>query len=93
VRNVPAFVLQKDLMAHEAPRLSEVYRRSHVGRGVMNGIYKVCVGGDGKVTGVTPVKSIEGADDEVAESIRETWRYKPQASALCALVPVPLEVK
>lgn len=60
---------------------------------ILRSIYKICVGTDGKVSHVSPIKSIdkaiylEGEDKNIIQNIRQ-WRYKPQKIELCYLHPI-----
>lgn len=91
-RNVPPFVLDRDLIKREPPHLSDIFKTAHRGMS-LSGMYRVCVGMDGHVTKVEPVKSIVGADEEITEGIREGWTFKPQRAPACALYTVPVTVK
>jgi protein TonB len=83
VKNVPAFAMKGRVIDQPLPRIrNEAFKQSHRGS-TINGLYKVCVGLDGKVYEVTPVKPIEGVDEEVMESIKEGWLYKPQDTRVC----------
>ena len=44
--------MQNGYNSHPDLRLSEVFRQSHKGRGQLVGLYKVCVGRDGRVPSV-----------------------------------------
>jgi protein TonB len=81
-KNVPPFVIARDQLEHPNPRMSEVFKQSHRGQTV-SGMYKVCIGQDGHVFEVTPVKAIPGADDEIIGTIREEWLYKEQSVPVC----------
>jgi protein TonB len=87
-RNVPAFAIQRDLIRQTPPRLSDVFRQRHRGGERLAGVYRVCVGRDGKVTQVIPVQGIAGADTDIADGIREGWLYKPQPVPVCFLYNV-----
>jgi protein TonB len=92
-RNVPAFVLQRALTSQAQPRFSDIFRQSHKGKGRLVPLYRICVGEAGRVTAVEVVRGLGTGDDEVVESIREGWTFRAQASPVCALMPVPIEIK
>jgi protein TonB len=91
-RNVPPFVIQRDLLQQTPIHLSEVFKNSHRAAGVMNGMYKVCVGTDGHVYEVEAVKSVPGADEDIIEGMKEGWLYKPQQVPVCFLYNVPIAI-
>ncbi len=83
-KNVPAFVMDREVLQKPSPRLSEVFKQSHR-NSTVNGMYKVCVGLDGHVYEVTPVKGIPGADEDVVQGIKDGWLYKPRQVPACFL--------
>ena len=83
-KNVPPFVIARDMIRQAQPRMSEMFKAAHRGQSV-NGMYKVCVDTDGKVYEVVPVKAIDGANDEIIEGIKADWLYKPQQVPVCFL--------
>jgi protein TonB len=90
-KNVPIFVIQRDMIRQVSPRMSEVFNLQHRGQTV-TGMYKVCVDTDGSVYEVTPVKSLAGADDEIVEGIKGGWLYKPQQVPVCFLYNMVVSV-
>lgn len=91
-KNVPPFVIARDLIRQAPPRMSSVFKEGHRGQTV-NGLYKVCVGTSGEVYEVTPVKPIEGATNEIVEGIRADWLYKPQQVPVCFLYNMVVTVQ
>jgi protein TonB len=91
-KNVPAFAIAKDLLRQVAPRMSEVFHESHRGQTV-TGLYKVCVDLDGSVYEVTPVKAIDGANDEIVDGIKTGWLYKPQQVPVCFLYNMVVRIE
>ena len=83
-KNVPPFVIARDAIQSPMPRMTEIFRESHRGQQT-GGLYKVCVGTDGHVYDVAVVKSVAGADEQIAETLREEWLYKPQPVPVCFL--------
>lgn len=92
-KNVPAFVIQRDVLQQDPIRLSEVFKAAHRGGPTITGMYKVCVALDGRVYEVTPVKKIPGADDDIISGIKDGWRYKPQQVPICFLYSIPITIQ
>ncbi len=91
-KNVPPFVIQRDVLQQTPIHLSEVFKNSHRSSGVMTGMYKVCVGTDGHVYEVEAVKSVPGADEDIIDGMKEGWLYKPQQVPVCFLYNVPIDI-
>ena len=91
-KNVPAFVVQRDMLQQTQPNLPEVFKQAHRGQ-AMAGMYRVCVGTDGHVFEVGIVKSVPGADEAIVSCVRESWLYKPQAVPVCFLYNMPITVQ
>jgi protein TonB len=91
-KNVPPFVIARDLIRQSPPRMSEVFKQGHRGQTV-TGLYKVCVDTTGEVYEVTAVKGIEGATDEIVEGIRADWLYKQQSVPVCFLYNMVVTVQ
>src|SRR5712692_8113995 len=91
-KNVPIFVIQRDMIRQVSPRMSEVFNLQHRGQTV-TGMYKVCVDTDGSVYEVTPIKSVPGADDEIIEGIKAGWLYKAQQVPVCFLYNMVVTVQ
>lgn len=92
-KNVPAFVIQRDLVRQTAPRLSEVFKNARRGLPPVLGVYKVCIHTSGRVYEVTAVTSVPGADEDIIRGIREGWEYKPQQVPVCFLYNIPIQVQ
>jgi protein TonB len=91
-KNVPAFVVQRDMLRQSQPNLPEVFKQAHRGQALV-GMYKVCVGTDGHVFEVAVIKSVPGADDAITSSVREGWLYKPQSVPVCFLYNMPITIQ
>jgi protein TonB len=91
-KNVPPFVIARDMLRQDPPRMSDVFKQSHRGQTV-SGLYKVCVDTDGHVYEVTPVKPVEGANDEIVDGIKADWLYKPQQVPVCFLYNMVVSVQ
>ena len=92
-RNVAAFVIQGQIIRQDPLQLSEVFKESHRGTGPIVGMYRVCVGLDGHVYQVVPVKSVPGADQDIIDGIKQGWVYKPQQVPVCFLYNMPIEIE
>ncbi len=90
-RNVPAFVMEKDLVTRGAVRLPESFKTTHRGES-FSGLYRICVGTNGRVSSVDTVKSVPGADTAVIDGVKDSWVYKPQTIASCFLYTMPIRV-
>lgn len=92
-KNVPPFVIQRDVVRQVPPRLSEVFKQMHRNSGTITGMYRICVGTDGKVFDVIPVKAVPGADSDIISGIKEGWEYKPQKVPVCFLYNIPITIQ
>jgi protein TonB len=92
-KNVPPFVIQRDVVRQTPPRLSEVFKQSHRGQGTLTGLYRICVSTEGNVYEVTAVKSVPGADSDIISGIRDGWQYKPQKVPVCFLYNIPITIQ
>jgi hypothetical protein len=81
VKKVASFVFDKERVRAPDPHLPSSFRAAPGEK--VKGIYQICVGTDGKVTKITVVQSIAGADQSVMEQIQGTWVYKPQPVPVC----------
>jgi periplasmic protein TonB len=79
--NKPAFLIKKDKLSGDLPRLPDVIKAQRRGSTVL-GTYKICIDASGHVTTVTPVSSIPGADEPIIATLR-TWAFKPQPIPVC----------
>jgi protein TonB len=91
-KNVPPFVIARDMIRQAPPRMSEMFKASHRGQQVA-GMYKVCVDTDGTVYEVVPVKAIDGANDEIIDGIKADWLYRPQQVPVCFLYNMVVTVQ
>ena len=92
-KNVPPFVIQRDVVRQVSPKLSEVFKQAHRNSGTMLGMYKICVGTDGKVYDVVAVKAVPGADEDIISGIKDGWEYKPQKVPVCFLYNIPITIQ
>lgn len=81
-KRVASFVFDKERLKYPDPHLPPSYKPP-AGERVMKGIYLICVGTDGKVTKVTTVTPIPGADQMLIAQLQRTWLYKPQPVPVC----------
>jgi hypothetical protein len=83
VKKVASFVFDKERLHSPDPHLPQSIKPAPGEK--LKGVYQICVGTDGKVTKVTTVQSISGADQAVMEQIQSTWVYKPQPVPVCTV--------
>jgi protein TonB len=82
---VASFVLDGQRVSFPDPHLPEnVVMTLQPGQALL-GTYRICVGTDGRVTSVSVVSSVAGADAKVMEDIKKTWVYKPQPLPVCTI--------
>lgn len=81
VKKVASFVLDKERVRWSDPLLPPSFKSAPGEK--LKGVYQICVGIDGKVTKVTTVQSISGADQSIMEQVQSTWTYKPQPVPVC----------
>jgi len=81
VKKVASFVFDKERLRFPDPHLPPTIKPAPGEK--LKGVYQICVGTDGKVSKVTTVQSISGADQAVMEQIQSTWIYKPQPVPVC----------
>jgi protein TonB len=91
-KNVPPFVIAKDMIAQPLPHTSEVFKASHRNSPPIAGMYRVCVGMDGHVYEVTATTSIPGADADIIQQLKDSWLYKPQQVPVCFLYRMVITV-
>jgi len=80
-RWVPASVVASLQVSHPAPRLPRDWLAANPGVEQVQGMYRVCLGDDGTVAAVSPMRRIDGADAAIALQIAENWRY--QVGGVC----------
>jgi hypothetical protein len=83
VKRVASFVFDKERLRSPDPHLPASIHPAPGEK--LKGVYQICVGTDGKVTKVTTVQSIAGADQAVVDQIQSTWLYKPQPVPVCTV--------
>lgn len=82
-RTVPGFVFDRELLFAPDPHLPSAIRESHPHE-QLRGLYRICIGRDGRVQHVSVLSSIAGADEAIMGQIRSAWRYKPQPVPVCS---------
>jgi protein TonB len=80
---VPSFVLDGQRLSSPDPHLPEAFIQQHARGEQIRGTYRICISPDGRVSDVTVVTPIPGADSAVIEQLKATWRYKPQPIPVC----------
>jgi len=81
--------LRSMLVRQEPFPFSPEFKSSYRGR-EMKGVYRVCVGKDGKVSLVAALEPAGSADPFVKEGIAKGWEYRPLAKPACFLWRVTL---
>jgi hypothetical protein len=81
-KRVASFVFDKERVKFPDPHLPPGFKPP-IGEKTVKGVYLICVGADGKVSKVSTVLTIPGADHTVMEQIESTWLYKPQPVPVC----------
>jgi hypothetical protein len=81
VKKVASFVFDKERIKFPDPHLPPNIKAAPGEK--LKGLYQICVGTDGKVSKVTTVQSISGADQSVIDQIQQNWVYKPQPVPVC----------
>jgi hypothetical protein len=89
---VAGFVLEGQRVAGGTPDLPEYVMHANPGRKLV-GTYKYCVNKDGKVYDVTTVGSISGADQSIANTMKNSWHFKPQNGNVCATKVLSYQVR
>ncbi len=81
-KRVASFVFDKERLKFPDPHLPPGFKPP-IGEKTVKGVYLICVGADGKVSKVSTVLTIPGADHVVMEQIESSWVYKPQPVPVC----------
>ena len=80
-KKVASFVFDKERLRSPDPHLPDTFKPPQGSK--LKGVYQICVGTDGKVSKVSVVQSLSGADQAVMDQIQSTWQYKPQPVPVC----------
>lgn len=89
-RVVPEILLAKEFINKPIAMLSgDSQMRSMCARFIVS--HKVCVGQDGLVTSVTPIRSAAFFDREIT-GVLETWKLKPRSEPICFIKSTTYEV-
>jgi hypothetical protein len=83
VKKVASFVFDKERLRSPDPHLPSSIKPAPGEK--LKGVYQICVDTNGKVSKVTTVQSIPGADQSVIEQLQSTWAYKPQPVPVCTV--------
>src|SRR5215831_18614243 len=81
---VASFVLDGQRVSSPDPRLPEGVVSAHPGQ-QLKGTYRICVRQDGRVSDVTVLTPVPGADPAIIEQLKSTWIYKPQPLPVCTI--------
>ena len=88
---VAGFTLAAQVLTAADPHLSDEFKSAHPQQ-IIKGMYKICLGTDGKVSDVTPMTSIPTMDATIIQQIRSTWAYKPQPLPICFAKPFAFKI-
>ena len=78
---VPAILIQRERLAGHDPHLPNDVKALYAGR-IVTGSYNVCIGQNGLIDSVLPVRGIDHADELIMQTVRQ-WRYRPQPIPIC----------
>jgi hypothetical protein len=81
---VASFVLDGQRLSSPDPRLPEAVVSAHPGQ-QLKGTYRICVRQDGRVSDVTVLTPVPGADPAIIEQLKSSWIYKPQPLPVCTI--------
>jgi hypothetical protein len=90
-KTVAFFTLAREQVEHPKPGLPDWFKNAFANETV-SAVYKVCLGKDGHVTGVTPIKKLGYVDDELIKKIQLGWTYKPQAAPVCFVATIRFQI-
>lgn len=90
-KNVLASVVRKDRVGGTMPSLPAVVKSQYRGSGPLTLSYKICVGREGRVSGVTAFSGGSSADESVMSALR-TWVYRPQPVPVCFVEAFSFEI-
>ncbi len=80
---VPQFMFDRERVKYPDPHLPEWFTAQHPHQTVQ-GMYRICVRTDGRISDVIPMTSIQGMDQLVIEHLKANWVYKPQPVPVCS---------
>ncbi len=81
---VASFVFDRERITFPDPHLPEDFMQKHPHE-TLRGLYRICVGTDGRITKMTTEKSISGVDGAIIQQVQSAWLYKPQPVDVCTL--------
>jgi protein TonB len=84
-KNVPPFVFDQSAIYKPEPHLPDIIKIQRKGTGDAIWMGKVCVDQSGKVSQISMIQSIPGADAEIMGTMR-TWKFKTQPVPICTLI-------
>jgi periplasmic protein TonB len=91
-RNVAPHALDAQKIAGALPHLPSSVRSARRGLGDTNFTARICVDQSGRVSSVSVLQNIPGADDSILATLRE-WRYKPQPIPVCFITQLVFDVE
>ena len=81
---VASFVLDGQRVSSPDPRLPGAVLSAHPGQ-QLKGTYRICVRQDGRISEVTVLTPVPGADPAIIEQLKSNWIYKPQPLPVCTI--------
>jgi hypothetical protein len=80
------------VLSGDYPRLPDAIKAAAAGH-ELKGLYKICVGRHGRITGVSILASIpDGGDDAVMASLFG-WKLKPQPVPICSIMQFIFDIQ
>ena len=80
---VPQFMFDRERLRFPDPHLPEWFTAQHPHQ-VVQGMYRICVRTDGRISDVIPMTSIAGMDQFIVDHLKANWAYKPQPVPVCS---------
>jgi protein TonB len=84
-KNVPPAKFDADAIYRPDPHLPGIVLIQRKGTGDAIWLGKVCLDTGGKVSQVTTLQGIPGADNDIIATMR-TWKFKPQPFPICTML-------
>ncbi len=81
-RLVASFVFDRERINYPDPHLPMAFIESHAHQ-ILKGLYKICVDTGGRISSMTVVTSLGGADETIIAQVQSSWLYKAQPGPVC----------
>lgn len=79
--NAPKITIKKSPLYTPSPHLPRQVKALY-DRDLVIGVFKVCLGTNGRVSSITPIIPIPGASRDVMQTLA-SWRFEPLSVAIC----------